>query len=106
MRNNVWLALWDDEEGHIQQCFRTRLNTYRPSLIINACTNSLTRRVTDFLQHVELEVEIEIEGEGEGEEWPIYLYKAYHPAMHWNNTGNFGLQPIPPANQNAVDPQQ
>ena len=27
--------------GYIQLCFRARLNTYRPSLIINACTRDL-----------------------------------------------------------------
>ena len=43
LKDCVWKALWKDDEdegklGYIQLCFRSRLRTYRPSLVINACT--------------------------------------------------------------------
>ena len=110
LRNNVWWTLWNESEGQIKQCFQERLvDTYNPSLIINACTGKkttngvltrtlpLTRThglrslVTEFVRAV-LPV--------------VPLYEAYHPAINWNNSGNFGLHPIPPVNQNAGDPQQ
>ena len=62
LTNYVWKALWNEGEGgeevpgYIQLCFRARLNTYRPSLIINACTgdrtedDSLTAHVETFVQ--------------------------------------------------------
>ena len=61
LKDNVWIALWNEGEGgeeipgYIQLCFRARLNTYRPSLIINACTgdrtedDSLTAHVETFV---------------------------------------------------------
>ena len=55
LRDNVWRTLWNEE--HIQQCFRERLvDTYNPTLIINACTgdrkntDSLKRHVEDFVR--------------------------------------------------------
>ena len=42
LRNNVWNTLWAEER--IMQCFRDRLLTYNPCLIINACTGKLTPR--------------------------------------------------------------
>ena len=58
LKNNVWKALWNEGEGgeevpsYIQLCFRARLNTYRPSLIINACTGVLTD-ADSLMAHVE-----------------------------------------------------
>ena len=48
LRNSVWRTLWEQE--HIQQCFLERLDTYNPSLIVNACTRSLKIRVKDFVR--------------------------------------------------------
>ena len=111
LRNNVWWTLWNESEGQIKQCFRERLvDTYNPILIINACTGKRTprryltrthcqtRRLKDLKRNVTKFVRAVL---------PVVpLYEAYHPAIKWNNSGNFGLHPIPPVNQNAGDPQQ
>ena len=90
LRNHVWRKLWGDQ--HMQQCFRERLKSYKPSLIINACTAELKSHINGFFQNVE--------------EWQnVTLREVPHPGdMSWNNCDN--ILPIPPANQNAVDPQQ
>ena len=86
LRNNVWKTLWYEGEGgvpgYIQLCFRARLNTYRPSLIVNACTGDLQNLVTNFVQT----------------EWPkVPLYKAHHPAdTSWKNCGDMGLVRVQP----------
>jgi len=41
LRDNVWRTLWEEE--HIKQCFRARLRTYYPKVIINACTGHLEK---------------------------------------------------------------
>ena len=70
LRNKVWEALWENGPdqgrlGYIQLCFRARLNTYRPTLIINACTDDLKQHVTEFVQ-AELQT--------------VPLYAVGHPA--------------------------
>ena len=106
LRDKVWKALWEEGTeggrlGYIQLCFRARLNTYNPSLIINACTgayngnkgNDLKRLVNKFLY----------------EEYPtIPLYKTNHPSCtSWNDCAGMPLDRInPPANQNAGNQQQ
>ena len=66
LRDNVWKALWNEGEGgeavarYIQLCFRARLNTYRPSLIINACTGDLTDD-DSLMAHVETFVQDEFQ---------------------------------------------
>ncbi len=61
LKDNVWKALWNEGEGgeggeavprYIQLRFRVRLSTYRPSLIINACTGDLTDD-DSLMAHVE-----------------------------------------------------
>ena len=98
LRNHIWERLWNDEEcgegvpGYIQLCFRARLNTYRPSLIINACTRDLKSHVTEFV-HRELPT--------------VPLYEVHHPAhTSWKDCNNMGLQRIyPQPNHNADIPQ-
>ena len=101
MRNNVWKALWGEEvPGYIQFCFRERLNTYRPSLIINACTSGLESRVSNFVQS----------------KFPkVPLYEVHHPSARgwkgcletsWKSCEKIGLYRIyPQPNNNAVIPQ-
>ena len=75
MRNNVWKTLW--EEPQIKQGFRQRLLTYRPSLIINACTGAFDKindndpkgLVNNFLNN---------------QFSTVPLYKTKHPAINWN----------------------
>ena len=76
LRNYVWRTLW--AEPHIQRCFRERLLTYRPSLIINACTgawgcggNDPKRLVNDFVHDL-------------AELRNVPRYETYHPALKWN----------------------
>ena len=96
LRNNVWKALWNEgvgenRLGYIQLCFRARLNTYNPSLIINACTGDLQDFVTNFART----------------ELPkVPLYKFHHPAdTSWRDCGDMGLGRIyPPDNSNAGIP--
>lgn len=78
LRNNVWRTLWDDEEGHIKQCFRARLDCYYPKVIINACTSDLKPRVKTF-------VEGWIAERRQAERRQIvHLYEIYHPS-YWHN---------------------
>ena len=89
MRDNVWKALWKEGgvEGYIKLCFLARLNTYRPRLIVNACTGkrnetsgSLNSLVTKFVR----------------EQFPeVPLFYAHHPAINWNDC-NTGLKRIYP----------
>ena len=87
LRNNVWKALWNEggEGGYIQLCFLARLNTYKPRLIVNACTgrrndtNSLNSIVTGFVQ----------------DKFPnVPLFYAHHPSIKWSNcnSNNTGLK--------------
>ena len=96
LRNNVWKALWkegvgDGRLGYIQLCFRARLNTYRPSLIINACTNdgSLKRCVKDFVRR----------------ELPkVPLYHTHHPST-WKKCDSIAPKRIyPNLDTNAGNP--
>ena len=69
MRNRVWKKLWQIKS--IQNNFRDRILSYRPSLIINACTSSLTDRILDYLSDI-----------------PYFnnipnIVKTYHPAINW-----------------------
>ena len=100
LRNNVWKALWkegpeEDRLGYIQLCFRERLNTYRPNLIVNACTGDLKNPVKDFVRR----------------ELPkVPLYQAHHPAdTSWNdcddNCDGIGLERIYPDDAIADDQQ-
>lgn len=52
VRNQVWRHIWDyvDEEGSpAQRDFLTRLNRFHPVSVINACTSSLSDRVSKAL---------------------------------------------------------
>lgn len=85
LRDNVWRTLWD--EPMIKQGFRHRLLTYRPSLIINACTASLKCLVSGELPN-------------------LPRCEVGHPA-YWHFPNNRVPDCIyPPANQNADNPQQ
>lgn len=74
LRDRIWKTLWNEggQENYIRRCFRERLNTYRPSVIINACTGAWTPSgdddpkslVNDFLDT----------------ESTVPLYKTYHPS--------------------------
>lgn len=100
LRDNVWRTLWGNENGQIQNCFGERLDAYNPSLIINACTDALTRHVTKFVREALPDV-------------PLY-YETYHPAHNnWakctrNNwticNGTTCLKRILPRNHNASNP--
>ena len=90
LRDKVWEALWNEREGevpgYIQLCLRARLNTYRPSLIINACTQNVKSHVECFVQR----------------EFPkVPLYEVYHPSdtrwkgclkTSWISREKIGLQ--------------
>lgn len=110
LRNNVWWTLWNNSEGHIKQCFRERLDTYNPSLIINACSGNFTpcryrtctrsqrpnlkdrkRNVTKFVREALRNVP---------------LYETYHPARdNWTNCDSTTcLHRIPPLPNNAGNP--
>ena len=78
LRNNVWRTLWDDEEGHIKRCFRTRLDCYYPKVIINACTDKLKRHVNTFVQRWIAERRQAERGQ------IVHLYEIYHPS-YWKN---------------------
>lgn len=101
LRNNVWRALWyGGEEGrickrgrrkYIQLCFRARLMTYKPKLIINACTYDLKSHVTRLVR---------------AELPEVTLYKAHHPSIKWSSCNNTGLELIySPPDPNACNPQ-
>ena len=99
LKDNVWKALWNDGEGgegvpgYIKLCFRTRLNTYRPSLIINGCTDLLTEHVSNFVIE-ELQNVAELHN--------VHLYNVGHPSS-WRRSDCSGicLTPIfPLANHN------
>lgn len=78
LRDNVWRTLWKDQR--IQQSFRARLNTYRPRLIVNACTSALRCTVKCFVR----------------ETLPtVPLYNAPHPA-HWKDCSSICLERIYP----------
>ena len=95
LRDFVWRTLW--EEQHIRNSFQERLNTYNPSLIVNACTGSslksgapkrgtLKSLVTKFVRAVLPNVT---------------LYNVGHPAS-WRSCDRISPKRIyPPANQNA-----
>lgn len=89
LRNSVWRTLWN--EGDIQQCFQQRLNTYNPSLIVNACTRALKSTVKCFVR----------------ETLPnVPLYETRHPSS-WklSDTDDNGVHRIFPYNNpNADDP--
>ena len=100
LRNNVWKALWGEEvSGYIQLSFRARLNTYSPSLIINACTDRLRSHVSRFVRS----------------NFPkVPLYEVHHPSARgwkgclessWNSCEKIGLNPIYPRHNNAVNSQ-
>ena len=89
LRNNVWRTLWN--EDHIQDCFLERLCTYNPSLIVNACTGALEKRVNDFIRD-NLEDEQDV----------MALYNVPHPASKLWNSGD--IDPVRihlPDNSNA-----
>ena len=103
LRNNVWKALWKEGEGecrlgYIQLCFRARLNTYRPSVIVNACTGDWCgRRGYDPKRLVNIFLARELPN--------VPRYKTYHPSS-WDNCNDIDLQRVPPqANPNAGNPQ-
>ena len=88
LRSSVWRTLWnegveDERLGYIRLCFRSRLNTYSPSLVINACTVGVKRLVTCFVRT----------------ELPnVPLYEIYHPSgPSWNDRASvddLSLRPI------------
>ena len=100
LRDNVWKALWKDgpeegSKGYIQLCFRARLKTYRPSLIINACTHDLKSPVKHFVRRELPEVP---------------LYQTHHPAgPSWrdcdDNCDGIGLERIYPRDAIADNQQ-
>lgn len=74
LRDHVWKALWNegDQENYIRRCFRTRLSTYRPSVVINACTGNLKKYVKRCL--------------GAAEFQNARLYETDHPSYRsWSN---------------------
>ena len=73
LRNNVWRTLWNEEQEHIKQCFRTRLEGYHPKMIINACTSDLKPRVRTFVGGWITESNLE-----------VHLYELAHPS-EWEN---------------------
>ena len=91
LRNNVWKTLWRKEiSGYIQLYFRARLNTYSPSLIINACTDKLQSHVSRFVQSKLPKVP---------------LYEIYHPSHRkwkgclrtsWKSCEKIGLNRVYP----------
>ena len=119
LRDNVWTALWSEgEPGYIQHCFRARLNTYRPSLIINACTGNRTRRA--FLTRTEdLNPTHGLKSlvtKFVRTKFPnVPLYEVNHPSYStwkscsdssWDSREKIGLQRIyPQPNHNANTPQ-
>ena len=101
LRDNVWRTLWEQED--IQQCFRERLNTYRPSLIINGCTGKRTKS-DSLTAHVEGFVCAELQNMAEFANVP--LYDVGHP-VSWTNFRRIRLEPINcEAQQIADNPQQ
>lgn len=78
LRNSVWRTLWEEE--HIKQCFRERINTYRPRLIVNACTRALKSTVKRFVRETLLNVP---------------LYNAPHPAS-WKDCSSICPERIYP----------
>lgn len=70
LRNKVWMNIWkyqDDNKNFIfQNEFINRIQSYKPYLIINACTSQLKNNVSELLK--------------------IYSYtpkEIYHPAYNW-----------------------
>ena len=57
LKEDIWKALW--EETCVKEDFKLRIEKYRPSLIINACTGgkekeSLNANVTYYLKSIEI----------------------------------------------------
>lgn len=50
LRDKVWRELWAAEGDHIQQDFLARLDTFHPSVIINACTAKLRGHVSSTVR--------------------------------------------------------
>ena len=88
LRDFVWLKLW--EEKHIRNSFQERLNTYNPSLIVNACTAGSKTHVTKFVR----------------KEFPkVPLYNVGHPSF-WHVPQNRVPKRIYPMTDANVDNQQ
>lgn len=77
LRDRVWKALWCDNT--IRQGFQTRINSYRPSVIINCCTGAGagTNRLRDLVE-AELRC-MHLQG--------MRLYRAPHPSS-WSKCDN------------------
>lgn len=65
LRNQCWRKMW--QEDCIRDNFKERIKSYKPELIINACTSSLKDNVTKFLK----------------EKGYNNIYTTYHPS-YWN----------------------
>lgn len=65
LRNRCWKKIWRDE--NIQEDFKSRLDLYKPILIINACTSALQIKVTQYLKENNYN----------------NIYTTYHPS-YWN----------------------
>lgn len=72
-RNATWGKIWKLTE--IQDEFKFRLRSYRPDVVVNACTDKLKERIGIFLD----------------QNFPcVQVYEAKHPAA-WNKQGNRSL---------------
>ncbi|MBW4862959.1 MAG: hypothetical protein KZY55_06605 [Paeniclostridium sp.] len=65
LRNQCWRKIW--EEQSIKDDFKKRMDLYKPSLIINACTSSLQDYITKYLKSNNYS----------------NIYTTYHPS-YWN----------------------
>lgn len=77
-RDKVWSALW--ELSQVRGHFLARMRSYRPHVIINACTSRLKGKVAEVLQNAE------------GSTFSVE--SAYHPSRNWAR-GIYGIKPQP-----------
>lgn len=67
VRNHVWVQIWALD--FIREYFLERCNLYRPSVILNCCTDELRGEISRFLC---------VNGYGQS------LFTTKHPSVNWN----------------------
>lgn len=89
VRNHVWEKIWALD--FIQEHFLERCNLYRPSVILNCCTEELKGEISRFLC---------VNGHGQS------LFTTKHPSVNWNigyGNGRVG-HPVSPVNCDGFAP--
>jgi hypothetical protein len=83
IRNAIWQALWNIDA--VRNDFFNRLDSYSPSLIINACTGGKDPR--GLKSRVQKEI---LKHYPYNNQNPV-IVKTYHPAINWSNS-KYGIE--------------